>query len=207
MNEELRKYLDAKFTDLRREITEEASASVKKKIKTSHSLKKKGNQKQLEFNEQVGEEVDAAKRSLEAGKLEKALDHLNRGKELLDFRNKLIVLADRSEHGWATVNEYEQDELAENSDDERRINRAEACAGRKRREAKKKKSYTYTKSRYAQSNAASFAGPSSSNQRLFRGSSTVSSGMSSQGGPARVGPCFSCGENDHWRANCPKLRR
>ena len=40
------------------------------------------------------------------------------------------MIADRSEHGWATVAEYKEDEL-DNSDDEKRLFRAEVKAGRK----------------------------------------------------------------------------
>ena len=43
-------------------------------------------------------------------------------------RQKLIRTADRSKHGWVTV---EDDELAEDSDDEKRLVKAEARAGRK----------------------------------------------------------------------------
>ena len=35
------------------------------------------------------------------------------------------MIADRSEYEWATVAEYEEDELADNSDDENRLFRAE----------------------------------------------------------------------------------
>lgn len=38
---------------------------------------------------------------------------------------------DRSEHGWATVAEYEDDDLVENSEDERRLEKAERAAERK----------------------------------------------------------------------------
>ena len=31
----------------------------------------------------------------------------------------MIKIADRSGHGWAAVKEYKEDELAENSDDEK----------------------------------------------------------------------------------------
>ena len=40
------------------------------------------------------------------------------------------MIADRSEHGWATVAEYEEDELADNFDDEKRLFRAEVRVGR-----------------------------------------------------------------------------
>ena len=41
----------------------------------------------------------------------------------------------RSEYGWATVEEYLDDELADNSDDEKCMYKAELCAGRKRKAA------------------------------------------------------------------------
>ena len=40
-------------------------------------------------------------------------------------RQKAIRIADRSEYGWATVEEYEEDELAANSNDGKRLFRAE----------------------------------------------------------------------------------
>ena len=44
---------------------------------------------------------------------------------------RLINMADRSEYGWAVVAEYEADELAVDSDDEKRIYRAEKEAEKK----------------------------------------------------------------------------
>ena len=46
---------------------------------------------------------------------------LEEGEELITNRQKLIKVADRSEFGWATVEEYVADELADNSDDEKRL--------------------------------------------------------------------------------------
>ena len=53
-------------------------------------------------------DIDKAKKALE-------------GEELIINRQKHIKVADRSEFGWATVEEYVADELADNSDDEKVI--------------------------------------------------------------------------------------
>lgn len=44
---------------------------------------------------------------------------LEEGMKLLKSRQKLIKVADRSEHRWATVSEYIEDELADNEEDEK----------------------------------------------------------------------------------------
>ena len=43
----------------------------------------------------------------------------------MERTQKLIKLADWSEYGWRTVEEYEEDDLAKDSDDEKRIGKAE----------------------------------------------------------------------------------
>ena len=55
----------------------------------------------------------------------------SQGQELVSKCVKAIKLADKSEFVWATVNEYLSDELASDSDDEKRIHRAERRAERK----------------------------------------------------------------------------
>ena len=63
--------------------------------------------------------------------MERAKEALKEGERLLVARQKAIRIADRSEFSWATVDEYEEDELVENSDDEKRLYKAEMRAGRK----------------------------------------------------------------------------
>ena len=53
---------------------------------------------------------------------------MKESKALITARQKVIRIVDLSEYGWATV---EEDELADNSDDEKRLYRAELHAGRK----------------------------------------------------------------------------
>lgn len=59
---------------------------------------------------------------------------LDSGTEVVFKRIKVIKMADKSDFGWSTVNEYLSDELASNSDDEKRMYRAERRAERKAEE-------------------------------------------------------------------------
>ena len=54
--------------------------------------------------------------------------------ELLRKRQKLIKIADKSTDGWQVVAEYESDELASGSEDEKRLKNARETASRKRRQ-------------------------------------------------------------------------
>ena len=64
---------------------------------------------------------------------EKVKVALESGIEVISKRVKAIKLADKSEFGWATVNEYLSDELASDSDDEKRIYRAERKINKEKR--------------------------------------------------------------------------
>ena len=55
--------------------------------------------------------------------------HWRKVRSCLLLRQKVIRIADISECCWATVAEYEQDELADGSDEEKRIYKAELRAG------------------------------------------------------------------------------
>ena len=56
-----------------------------------------------------------------------------RKRELISDRQKRIRLVDRNEHGQATEEEYEDDELADNSDDEKKFFKADVWARRWKR--------------------------------------------------------------------------
>ena len=77
---------------------------------------------------------------LETNGADKAKEALAQGTRLLDERQKLILLADKSEFGWKTVEEYRQHELAEDEQDAKKIRQAEERAEKelKSRAAKRK---------------------------------------------------------------------
>ena len=56
--------------------------------------------------------------------MEKAKTQLEKGWKIVCEGQKLIHMADTSEHGWATV-EYLEDKLATNSDDKKHMQKAE----------------------------------------------------------------------------------
>ena len=56
--------------------------------------------------------------------LTKAMTELNEGTKVVAVRQKHIKIADRSKLGWGVVAAYKNDELAEDSDDEKRLFKA-----------------------------------------------------------------------------------
>ena len=149
----------------------------------SYTCKRKGNQQQLDRAVQVLDKFDEASDALKV-KSYKVKTALDSGTEVVSKRIKVIKIADESDFGWSTVNEYVSEELASNSDDEKRMYRAERRAERKTKERRRRFRPVDRKGPASSTSAAfsSRSGPSYSasgqpNRRVF---------SSSQ----RLGPCF-----------------
>ena len=82
-------------------------------------VNKKSNQDQYKANKAV-EDAQAA---LEKRDLEKTKEALDKGVALLQERQKVILLADKSPFGWNTVLEYKHHDLADDEEDEKKIYR------------------------------------------------------------------------------------
>ena len=54
---------------------------------------------------------------MESGDIPKAKEEPNKGISFINSREKIIKLADKSELGWVTVQEYVSDELADDEAD------------------------------------------------------------------------------------------
>ncbi|KAL9960191.1 hypothetical protein ACROYT_G033610 [Oculina patagonica] len=161
--EDLRSYFDQKFSHLKRELSEDqlkSSSSLVKKLKSESNLtfKFSGNKKQFEFNIETLEHitqslsfVDSLKSLVDLENPEnhqvsalilKLDDSLNSASKAIKRRNKLIRIADKSEAGWAAVDEYLSDEVASGSEDEKKIRAAEQRALRKKKNARIAKSFS-----------------------------------------------------------------
>ena len=139
----MRQGIKDEMVSLKRELSAEREASdeklVKKlKLEKAPVFRKKGHEKQYLHNEEVRLKLSDVRSALtqEPPAVEKAKTLLEEGEKLITERQKHIRIADRSEHGWATVEEYLEDELADNSDDEKRLSRADNRAGKKLKSAK-----------------------------------------------------------------------
>jgi len=83
--------------------------------------------------------MDRALQSITDNDIESAKVSLSEGKKLVKKRMKLVRLANRED--WATVNEYISDDMASNSEDEKKINRARRAAAAKSDKCKNFKYY------------------------------------------------------------------
>ena len=100
--------VDDKLSAMKREMESANDRLVKKmRLDSKPTFKKRGHEKQYQFNEQVRDKVDAAAAALEQTPpaMEKAHTFLKEGEKLITLRQKNILIEDRREHGWVTVTE------------------------------------------------------------------------------------------------------
>ena len=184
--------LEQTVSQIKRSNEESAESQMKgiKRLKfnESHKFKKKANEDQFKFNQKLSEMLDSAKSAAENLQLEKVKTSLEEGETLISERQKHILLADKSDYGWATVDEYKKHSLAVDSDDEKRIFKAESRARTFVNSLKKKKK----SSAPAESTVSSQPRPIPA----------LVPGFSPRPKP---GTCFACGKPGHWRASCPTM--
>lgn len=128
---ELKGYFDDKFSALQRDLKRDAEwtvSSATKKVKRVSliSFKSYQNRKQFEFNNSILDLLENIEKAVSYREASKAVAN-----NAISHRNKLIRIADGSDLGWSTINEYELLEVASDSDDDKRIRRAEERAKKK----------------------------------------------------------------------------
>ena len=207
----LRGYFDKKFNSLKRELSEDNEAktqSAAKRFKKDSDIefKYKGNKKQYMFSLDVIDKAKVATKHFDRKQDDRDFKTLDKIVNDLNTRNKLIRMADKSVPGWNIADEYLTDELASDSDDEKRMRQAEARALRKKKAklesynlAKSSSSTTSLKASGQTESANTFPKRTGRANRSFRPSFE----FEKQQTPRPTDICFGCG---HWRKYCPAQR-
>ena len=196
----MKSLLKYSLNELKRSDADTADSHLKeiKKLKFNepHRFKKRGNEDQYRFNLKVSDAIEEAKDACSARQFDKVHASLEEGEKLLTEMQKHIMLADKSDFGWSLILEYKRNDFAEDSDDKKKIIRADARARTQAEQSGRLKSRP-------------------TNRREPTALTTVAAAPSSQcsGKPipivqtrapqAKPGSCFAFNKPGHRRAQCP----
>ena len=111
----LKTYMNDKLSGIENNLNDRA---VNLSNKAEPSFRFKGNQVQIELNAKISGNTNVVLSELGRNNVRKTVKLLEDSLAVLKKRNKLIQIADKSEGGWKTVDEYLSDEVASDSEDE-----------------------------------------------------------------------------------------
>ena len=126
---------------------------------------------------------------------------MDKGESLLAERQKHILLADKSKFGWMIPQEYKKNDLADDSDDEKKIIRAEARARSQAKQNAQRARFAPVRRDYPKSLPISSNSAEDSSSAI-RPIPTVGGQSRSQ---IKPGSCFACNKPGHWKAQCSLL--
>ena len=133
--------LDSRLSEMQRSISEnqkaiaeKQEARIEKVMSDGYKFKKRGNEEQHKHNVKVLSKIQETNESIKEQKIEEAQLKIAEGVEIIKHRQKLIRLADSSEAGWRAVDEYVKNPIASDSEDEKKISKAQTRAERKVKE-------------------------------------------------------------------------
>eukprot|EP00057_Strongylocentrotus_purpuratus_P012339 XP_011666813.1 PREDICTED: uncharacterized protein LOC105439478 [Strongylocentrotus purpuratus] len=178
------------------------------KIEEMHTenfkFQRKGNEEQHKVNVKIHRKLKEAEDCLKesndtSGAVAGAKGKIVEGIDLVEKRQKLIKMADSSPLGWKLVAEYERNTLADDSEDEKRMLKAETRAERKGKKVKK-----MAPRRFQPYDGSKASWRSNAKEQELYSSIRHGPGGSTMSTDERKKPglCFACGKPGHWRNEC-----
>ncbi|XP_071172359.1 uncharacterized protein [Mytilus edulis] len=203
----MKTYFTRKLTGIERNFADTTHDLARKVQKSESSFKFKGNKVQFDLNSDLLDNIDTAVDCIEHRIYDKAVRVLKESGQSLKKRNKLIRIADKSEGGWKTVDEYLSDDVASDSEDEKRIRAADGRAVKKLKTVKQDKRQNIKKRP-----AESAGGPSSIAHNGNNGGFSQQHPFLVAGAAAPITSrrnrtrdiCYNCGLYGHWAKDCKK---
>ncbi|KAJ8313456.1 hypothetical protein KUTeg_008990 [Tegillarca granosa] len=112
-----------KFSDKQREMNASTSSKIEAVSSSNYVFKRKGNEEQYKHSVKVLDKLQEATSNLSTDSEEAkylAISKISDGMDLICYTKKLIKFADSSKHGWKLIQNYESNELADDSNDEKK---------------------------------------------------------------------------------------
>ena len=217
VNEKLKATHESMLDDVREllnDSTPDITERATKKLKIDNpELNSPGNRDQYAHNTEVLRTIEKAANAVLKGDREASLKNLSEGKRIITHRQKLVRLADREEKGWRFIKEYQKDNLAEDSDDEKAIARARRAANSKGPSSSKPSFRQPQQSGQSNRTSQPYRQPTSTNR--FRGNQSSSNQpQQNQQGTRPQGPrvdfrrdrydreCWVCNQRGHLSFDC-----
>ena len=199
------------------ELTSKLSEISDQQSQEDYEWKKEGLKRQNDIAQRVIKKLELALTSLALNDNPKTRALIKEAKEVLKQRTKELRIADTSEAGRETVNAYRSHPVAEDSDDDKPIRKAEKLA--KERMANRSKRTRFGRrgnrrpfNRNWQSRDDFNPQYKDPTYRSAGSPRSLDSGQRATYYPNRRRPsqnslCFHCGQPGHWQDQCPSRNR
>lgn len=130
------------INDNQKALSDAQVAKIEEMHTENFKFQRKGNEEQHKVNVKIQRKLKEAEDCLKesndtSGAVANAKGKIVEGIDLVEKTQKLIKMADSSPLGWKLVAEYERNTLADDSEDEKRMLKAETRAERKGKKVKK----------------------------------------------------------------------
>ena len=182
----------------------------------SYVWKKEGLKRQNEVHVKVVKKNRAALTAFDQGNTPRARQYIEEGIAIMTERQKDLKIADISEAGWETVNVYKSHPVAVDSDDDKKIRKADREAIERLAAKRIKTRRTRPYSRWYGGNrqgGSSYQRPDQGGYRAFGSERSVDHSQRTTYVPERRRRasandlCYFCGEKGHWADACPSKGR